>query len=313
MKNIVVLDEMTMRGDMRRPSFPHQWLAYPQTVAAEVPERIKNAHVVITNKVPITAAAISSNSNLELIAVAATGVDNIDLVACRQAKVAVCNVRNYANRSVAEHAMALIFALARGIVIHHQETVAGKWSESPVFSPNMGEIVNLQDMQIGLLGSGALGQATAQLAKSIGMHPVFWQRDKQDDLLRLPLAELLASSDIVSLHCPLTAETKNIINRDTLAMLKPGALLINTARGGLMDSAAVVEMLQNGHLGGVAIDVLPVEPPPPNEPLLCCRHPQLIISPHIAWASRQSLKVFHEQIGENIEKFYAGTPQNLIE
>lgn len=312
MKHIVVLDSATMRGELLRPSFPHQWTDYPLSQAADVAARIRHAHYVITNKTPLEAASVRHAQNLELVAVAATGVDCVDLEACRAAGAAVCNVRDYASRSVAEHVLALILSLARGIVNHHQRTVGGEWANSPVFSPDMGQLRNINNMQLGILGAGALGRATAALATAAGLKTVFWQRDKEDELPRLPLPELLATSDIVSLHCPLTAATRNIINRDTLALMKPEALLINTARGALVDSAALVEALRQQRIGGAGIDVLAVEPPPTNEPLLACPHPQLIITPHVAWASEQALKLFHQQLRENIERFYDGMPQNIL-
>ncbi|MGI9305883.1 MAG: NAD(P)-dependent oxidoreductase [Gammaproteobacteria bacterium] len=312
MKNIVVLDAATMRGTLQRPSFPHRWIEHPQTAAAEAAARIKTAHIVIANKTPLCAAAVANAKNLELVAVAATGADQIDLDACRRAGAAVCNVRNYANRSVAEHVMALVFCLSRRILSHHCRTVAGEWAESAVFSPDMGSIATLQGAQIGILGAGALGKATAKLAAALGMSPVFWLRGEEDELPRLPLAELLSSSGIVSLHCPLSPATKNIINRETLALMKPGAFLINTARGGLVDSAALAGALREGRLGGAGIDVLPQEPPPANEPLLADSLPNLIITPHAAWASGSALKIFHRQLRDNIEKFYAGAPQNII-
>lgn len=313
MKNIVVLDADTMRGKLLRPSIAHRWIEYPLTAADKTAARIQNAHVVITNKTPLRAAAIKNAACLELVAVAATGADVVDLDACKKAGAAVCNVRNYANRSVAEHVFALAFCLARGVLSHHAQTMAGGWTNSAVFSPDMGKITNLRGMQIGILGAGSLGKATAELAVALGLSPVFWRRQNaEDNLPRLPLPELLAASDIISLHCPLSAATKNIINRDTLAMMKPGAFLINTARGGIVDSAALAAALQNNRLGGAGIDVLPEEPPPANDPLLALRHPNLIITPHAAWAGEQSLKVFHAQLRENIELFYGGAPRNLL-
>ena len=313
MKNITVLDAATMRGELLRPSFAHCWTEYPLTAAAETAARIQNAHVVIANKAALRAEDIKNAANLELVAVAATGADNIDINACNAAGAAVCNVRNYANRSVAEHVLALVFCLARGVFSHHRRTMAGEWAESPVFSPDMGKISAVRGMTIGILGAGSLGRETAKLAEALGMIPVFWRRQNTNGgLPRLPLPELLAAADVVSLHCPLTPETKNIINRKTLAMMKPGAFLINTARGGLVDSAALVRALQQNQLGGAGIDVLPVEPPPKNDPLLACRHSNLIITPHVAWAGAESLKIFHAQLRENIELFYAGAPQNLL-
>lgn len=302
-----------MRGELARPSFPHEWISYPLTAPAETAVRIRNAHAVITNKTPIRREDIAAAAHLELIAIAATGADIIDIAACRAAGVAVCNVRNYASRSVGEHVMALILCLARGISDHHRRVISGEWANSPVFSPDMGKILNIQGMQIGIIGAGALGRETARLAESFGMRAVFLRRSDADDSLpRLPLSALLATSDIVSLHCPLTDDTRGIINRHTLAMMKPGAFLINTARGALVDSAALVDSLRRGALGGAGIDVLPVEPPPDDEPLLNCDLPNLLITPHVAWASVQSLESFHARLLDNIENFYRGTPQNLL-
>lgn len=313
MKTIAVLDAATMRGELLRPSFAHKWEEYPLTSPQQTAERIANAHVAVTNKSPVRAEDIKNAKHLQLIAVAATGADIVDLAACREMGVPVCNVRNYANRSVSEHVMALIFSLARGIVSHHQRATSGEWAESPVFSPDMGRIVNVEGMQIGIVGAGALGRATASLAEKIGMHAVFLQRgNAQDELPRMPWEQLLSSSDIVSLHCPLTSETRGLINQQTLAMMKPGALLINTARGALVDSHALVSALQDGTVGGAGIDVLPVEPPPADDPLVNCKHPNLIVTPHAAWASAQSLEIFHRQLRDNMEKFFAGSPQNIL-
>ena len=313
MKTIVVLDEATMRGAPARPSFPHEWISHPLSSPADIAARIRCAHIVITNKSPIDSAAIATAKNLELIAVAATGADMIDLAACRTAGVPVCNIRDYASRSVAEHVMALIFCLARGVHEHHRRAVSGEWAASPVFSPDMGKIVNIQGMRIGIIGGGALGCETARLAEVIGMRAVFLRREGGGNSPpRLPLADLLADSDVVSLHCPLTEKTRNLINKKTLAMMKPGAFLINTARGGLVDSAALLDALQSGALGGAGLDVLPTEPPPENDPLLNATLPNLIITPHVAWASSQSLRTFHAHLLENIENFYRGAPQNLL-
>lgn len=314
MKNIAVLDAATMRGELSRPSFPHRWIEYPLTSPRQTAKRIQNAHVVITNKTALRAEDIKRAENLELVAVAATGADIIDVGACKTKGAAVCNVRNYANRSVAEHVFALVFCLARGIVSHHRRTVAGEWTAGEVFSPDMGEITNVRGMQIGILGAGSLGKETAKLAAALGLKPVFWRRkNTEDGLPRLPLPELLAASDIVSLHCPAATETKNIINGETLAQMKPKALLINTARGALVDSSALANALRKNQIGGAGIDVLPEEPPPKNEPLLAPPvPPNLVITPHAAWAGRQSLKTFHAQLRENIECFYAGKPQNLL-
>ena len=297
---IVVLDAATMRGEMLRPDFPHRWHTYPLTAPAETATRIRNAHIVITNKAPLCKDDINAAKNLKLIAVAATGMDNVDLQAAADAGVQVRNVREYANNSVAEHVLALVFALARGVVLYHAKVREGAWSKSPIFSPDWGRICDVRGRQIGIIGAGALGQAVAEHAAAVGLRPMFLLRDKKDSLPRLPLPKLLADSDIISLHCPLTPQTHQLINQETLAMMKPGAFLINTARGGLVQSAALVAALQSEHLGGAAIDVLPVEPPPADDILLNCRHPNLIITPHVAWAGEQSLAIFHRKLVQNL-------------
>ena len=313
MKTIVVLDAATMRGELSRPSFPHEWISYPLTSPSETAARIRRAHAVITNKTPVRGEDIAAAEHLELIAVAATGADAIDLAACRAAGVAACNVRDYASRSVAEHVMSLILCLARGVLEHHRRATSGEWADSPVFSPDMGKILNVRDMQIGIIGAGALGRETARLAEAFGMRAAFARRgNAKNPQPRISLPELLAKSDVVSLHCPLTDETRGVINAKTLAMMKPGAFLINTARGALVDSAALADALRRGALGGAGIDVLPEEPPPRGEPLLNCGAPNLVITPHVAWASTQSLRAFHSQLRDNIENFYRGAPQNLL-
>ena len=315
MKNIVVFDADTMRGELLRPSFPHRWTEWPLTkTIATAQNRVANAHILITNKSPVTADIIAAAPHLELIAVAATGVDCIDLAACRARGVTVCNTRNYANQSVAEHVIAFIFALARGVAEHHRRTMDGEWVKSAIFSPDMGEVREVANITLGIIGAGALGRATAALAEKVGMRVYYWQRDAapKDSLPRLPLAELLATADVVSLHCPLTAQTQGMFGQAEFAQMKRGAYFINTARGALVDSQALVEALTSGHLGGAAIDVLPTEPPPPHEPLLQCRHPRLLITPHVAWAGAQALRIFHQQIKENMEKFVAGAPQNIV-
>jgi glycerate dehydrogenase len=219
---------------------------------------------------------------------------------------------------VAEHVLALIFSLARGVTEHHCRTMAGEWVASNVFSPNMGAIFSVKNMQLGIVGAGTLGRATAELAESVGMRIVYAyrnsnanQREKKDGLQRLLLPELLAESDVVSLHCPLTPQTHGLIGAKELALMKPTALLINTARGALVESQALVDALNSGQLGGAGIDVLSQEPPS-NEPLLSCHHPRLLITPHVGWASTEALRTFHQQLAENLECFHAGKPQHVV-
>ena len=276
-------------------------------------ERIKNAHILIINKVVITAKDIAAAPHLKLIAITATGVNNINLEACKKHAVCVCNIRHYANRGLAEHTIGLIYALARGVVFHHNSSVAGQWKDGKVFSPDMERIYDIAGCQIGLIGSGASGRATAALAEKNGMCSVFLKSPrKQHGLKLMPLKKLLTTSDIISLHCPLIAQNAGIIGAEELALMKPEAFLINTARGALIDNKALAQALKKGLLGGAGIDVLEKEPPPKNHPLLRLKHPRLIITPHVAWASQKTLENMRLQLLANLEKFHAGQPQNVV-
>ncbi len=310
---IVVLDAATMRGGLQKPSFPHEWIAYETTTPAQAPKRARKADIIVTNKAKISAACIRSAPRLKLICVAATGVDCVDIAECKRRKVRVCNVRDYAGRGVAEHVLMLILSLARNLPQYRERTLAGEWASSPVFSPQMGEIENMEGKQLGVIGGGALGRSVAALAECAGMRAVFLKRQRQaDDLPRAPWNTLLAESDIISLHCPLTENNRGLFGARAFAQMKPGALFINTARGGLVQNGALIHALKSGKLAGAGIDTLEKEPPPANHPLLVFRHPRLIVTPHIAWASRQSLREFRRQLLANMESFASGKLQNVV-
>ena len=315
MKNphIVVLDAATMRGALLRPTFPHRWTEHQLSNPKEIRTRIKNANIIIVNKVTIGEKDIKAAASLKFIALTATGTNNINLESCKKHGVCVSNIRQYANQGLAEHTISLIYALARGTVSHHNNTLAGQWQDSEIFSPDMGEIYDINGMQIGLIGSGASAQATAALAKKNGMTAVFLKSSRpQRGLTLMPLEKLLKTSDIVSLHCPLTPQNTGMLSTKELALMKPTAFLVNTARGALIDNKALALALKQGRLCGAGIDVLEKEPPPKNHPLLRLKHPRLVITPHVAWASRQSLDNMRHQVRDNLEKFYAGQPQNVV-
>ena len=311
----VFLDAKTIACELVQPASLASWDVHQLLPASEVAASIANAHVVYTNKIPLDAAALEQAAQLELIVVAATGYDIIDLEYCRQRGIAVANSPGYSVSSVPEHAIALMFAVARAIVPYHAAAGDGTWAAADIFCLQEHRIIELRGKQVGLVGSGSLGRATAELCSNLGMHTVFLTRHdgKEDDLPRMPLEELLATSDVISLHCPLTPDTRNMIDADALAQMKPGAILINTARGALVDADALVAALDKGQLRGAGIDVLAQEPPGPEQAvLLNCRHPGLVLSPHVAWASLEAQQRLARLLATTTDSFFAGQPQHLV-
>lgn len=317
MQQIVFLDSDTLDTgiNLRRPDFPHHWQSYPTTAPDQVVERLKCASIAIINKVRIGADELAQLPELRLIALAATGSDNLDLEACRAAGVAVCNIRNYSGPSVPEHAMALMLALSRNLFAWRQSLLEGRWQQSGQFCFFDHPITDLHGKRLGIIGKGTLGQALGQRASAIGMEVYYAQSQvgSPGDDDRLPLDALLQSSDVISLHCPLTPYTRHLIGERELALMKPGALLINVGRGGLVDEQALLEALGNGRLGGAGFDVASVEPPPPDHPLMqALRYPNFILTPHVAWASEESMQRLADQLIDNINAFSLGRRQHRL-
>lgn len=284
----------------------------------EVPVRIGDAEIVLSNKVVLDRAAFAAAPKLRLIVVMATGTNNIDLDAAREHGVQVCNVRGYAVDSVAEHALLLMLALARGLVAYRTGAIDGRWSHSPFFCLHGYPIMELSGRRLGVLGCGELGSAVARRCEALGMDvvtavlpgrtpsPVAWPR--------LPLDEVLATSAVISLHCPLTPQTRGLIGARELALMPTGSLLVNTARGGLIDEPALVAALRSGHLGGAALDTLEVEPPPAGSALLqaATEIDNLLITPHVAWAGRVARQRLVDQMVEIIAAFRGGASVNRV-
>lgn len=304
---IVFLERNTFNVPFRRPAFAHEWSEFGETAADEVVERLAPATIAICNKLPLRADTLSQLPKLKLIAVAATGVDNVDLAYCRSHNIAVCNTRGYAVNSLPEHALMLMLALRRNLMAYRDDVKAGRWHEAKQFCLLDHPIGDLRGATLGIVGFGTLGKSTAQLGRAIGMEVLVAVRDD-----RAGFEEVLRRSDVLSLHCPLTEETKNLIGADELAQMKPDAILINTARGGLIDDHALIEALKNGRLAGAGIDVLRNEPPRDGNPLLEVDLPNLIVTPHNAWASRQAMQTLADQLVDNLEAFVRGSPQNLV-
>ena len=313
-RKIVFLERNTFNVPFRRPSFEHEWIEFGETALDQVVERLDQASIAICNKLQLSAEALSQLPELRLIAVAATGVDNVDLAFCRSHNIAVCNTRGYAVNSLPEHALMLMLALRRNLIAYRNEVKAGRWHEARQFCLLDHPIGDLKGTTLGIVGFGTLGRSMAQLGRAIGMGVIVAERKNAAVVRadRVSFNDVLRSSDVISLHCPLTDETRNLIGADELQQMKPGAILINTARGGLIDDHALLDALQSGRLAGAGIDVLRNEPPRDGNPLLDVDLPNLIVTPHNAWASRQAMQTLADQLIDNLEGFVCGEPRNLV-
>ena len=313
-KKIVVLDADTLPGRVFHFDFPHELAVYGTTDAAETAVRVCGAHIVITNKVVISADIIADNPQLELIAVSATGVNNVDIEAAKAAGIAVCNVRAYGNESVAEHAFMLMVALMRNLPAYQRDVAAGLWEKSPVFCHYGAPIRDLNGKTLAVFGRGNIGRTLARYAQAFGMRVVFAEH-KHAPAVRegyVSFEDAVRAADVLSLHCPLNAQTENMIGENELQQMKPGAVLINCGRGGLVDENALVAALKYGQIGGAGVDVLTEEPPRSGNPLLKTRLPNLIVTPHTAWASREALDRLFDILLANINAFVKGEAQNRV-
>ncbi len=314
---IVFLDRATLPEfiELKAFDFPHEIQSYDQTAASEVSERICDAHIVITNKVPVSAEDVAQAKELKLVAVAATGTNIVDVDACRQQGVVVTNIRNYAVNTVPEHTLALIFALRRSLVPYHRSVSQGRWAQSGQFCYFDFPISDLADSTIGIFGSGALGSAVAKRAQALGMNVMFAGRKGLSDVKEghTPFDTVIEKADILSLHLPLTPETRNMIGKDELSRMKKTAILINTARGGLVDEAALADALENNRIGGAGFDVVTQEPMPDTHPFMrLMNRPDFILTPHVAWASRQAIQALADQLVDNINAFVQGEIRNQV-
>ena len=279
----------------------------------QVIKRLCGASVAIINKVVLDAATLAACPQLKLILIAATGTNNVDLVAARALGIAVSNCQAYGTQAVAQHTLMLLLALAGSLPDYQKSVGAGHWQQAKQFCLLDHPIIELEGKTLGLLGHGELGRAVGRLAEAFGMRVLLGQlpgRPPRDD--RLPLVELLPQLDVLSLHCPLTEQTRNLIGATELALLKPSALLLNTARGGLVDEQALAAALRSGQLAGAAFDVLSSEPPSADNPLLSGDIPRLIITPHCAWGSREARQRIVLQLAENAAGYFAGAPRRQV-
>ena len=315
--NIVFLDRDTISPDttLRTPAFAHTWTQYDRTTADQAASRIADADIVIVNKVKLSAETLAQAPKLKLIAVAATGTDNIDLAACQQRGIVVSNVRNYAKHTVPEHTFALIFALRRSICAYREAVQAGRWQEAAQFCFFDHPIRDLAGSTLGVIGDGVLGQAVAGIGRALGMRVLFSAHKGRSGQGRLytPFEEVLRQADVLTLHCPLNANTRHMIGAPEFAQMARRPLLINTGRGGLVDETAVGPALQAGHISGAGFDVTSVEPPPLDHPFMALlKRPDFILTPHVAWASAEAIQALADQLIGNIEAFVQGTPVNVV-
>jgi len=309
---IVFLDRESVDAKVRRPDFPHSYKEYQSTwTQDEIVERLKDADIAIINKVPMRAETLKLLPKLKLIAVAATGTDIIDKAYCKANGITIVNIRNYAFNTVPEHVLALIFTLRRNLFAYTKDVQDGVWNKSSQFCFLTHPIRDVAGSTLGIVGYGALGKSIGKRAEALGMKVLPYDIFPQPGLVDLDT--ILTQSDIITLHVPLTPETKNMIGAKELKKMKPSAILINTARGGLVDEAALAEALTTGSIAGAGFDVLTKEPPKEGNILLDATIPNLIVTPHVAWASKEAMQILADQLIDNIEAFVAGKPQNVVE
>lgn len=308
--NIVFLDSTGIPASHRIPSFsfPHQLTEYAHTAAEQVLERAKDADIIITSKVILNHEILSQLPKLKLIAVTATGTNNIDLVAAKALGITVKNVTGYSSVTVPEHVIGMIYALKHRLIDYHRDQLlTERWATCGQFCYVDYPISDVQGSTLGIVGRGCIGNEVARLAQAVGMRVLFAEHQHATTIREGYTAfdEVLKQADIISLHCPLTPQTEQLINAKTLALMKPNSCLINTGRGGLINEADLLQALQSGKLAGAALDVLVKEPPASDDALWLAAktQPNLLITPHVAWASDSALTTLVNKVAQNIEEF----------
>jgi len=311
---VVFLERNSVKATLRPLKFAHSYTEYESTTPDQVVERLAGATIALINKTQLREPTLAQLPELKMIAVAATGYDCVDVAACRARGIAVANIRNYAVHTVPEHVFALILALRRNLIAYRQDVENGVWQTAPNFCFFPHSIGDLFGSTIGIIGEGALGQGTAKIARGFGMRVLFADHapPKAEGVEFTPLDQVLAESDVISIHSPLTPATRDLIGLPQLRAMKRSAILINTARGGLVNEAALVQALDEGLIAGAGFDVLTTEPPRDGHPLLDLRRPNFILTPHVAWASNEAMQFLADQLIDNVERWAAGNPQHLV-
>ncbi len=315
--NIVFLDRDTIAPEitLRRPAFDHSYGEFGKTDPDQVVPRAKDATIVIVNKVPLPEKTLANLPNLRMIAVAATGTDAFDTKYCKAHDIVVSNIRDYATTTVPEHTFALIFALLRSVIGYREDVRKGEWQKAGQFCFFNHPIGELRSSRLGIFGEGSIGQSVADLGRAFGMKTVFAAHKGRDGLgpLYTPFDEVISTSDVLTCHCPLLPETKDMIALPEFRRMKKNAILVNTARGGLVNERDLVTAIKEGMIAGAAFDVVTSEPPPADNPLLeLLDRPNFILTPHVAWASQNAQQCLADQLIDNIENFANGQPSNRV-
>ena len=311
---VVFLDRIAIRAQLKRPACEHEWIGYPTSTPEQVLSRLAGATVAITNCAVIGEEQLRHLPDLRMIAVAATGYDSIDLQACVRHGVTVTNVRDWSTTAVAEHAFSLMLALHRQLLSYRALVDEGAWQQSRFYGllndPLPGD---LYGSTLGIVGYGNLGRRIASLGQAFGMRPIIADRKGAAPRPgRVGFEEVLATSDTLCVTCPLNEETRGLIGKAELRFMRPSAIVINCARGKIVDDAALAEALQQGRFAGAGVDVLGQEPPTSGNPLLNLKMPNLIVTPHMAFASKHTLDTLAEQLIGNVEAFLNGQPRNVV-
>ena len=314
----VILDKSSFdRGDINLTGLTEysiDWTDFASTSAEQTRERIRDCNVIITNKIVLDRDILRSAECLQLILIAATGTDNVDLAACRERGITVCNVRHYATAAVVQHTITLMLNLLTNQIRYHADVATGAWSKSEVFCLLDHPIIEAGDKVLGIIGYGTLGRKVADIASAFGMSVKICQRPGGPSVPgRIPFNQLLADADVLTLHCPLTEATTGLLGEDEFRRMKSSAIIINTARGAIMDSVALVNALKQGEIAGAGIDVLNQEPPPDTHPLLQKDIPNLIVTPHNAWGTRESRQRLIDQLSKNLGAWINGNPVNTVD
>jgi glycerate dehydrogenase len=289
-----------------------EWQVFGTTTPDMTARRIKGASVVLSNKIVLDERLLRTTPGLELVSIMATGTNNVDLDAARNSGVVVSNAVAYATPSVVQHTINLMLALATNIASYISDVRSGDWQQAGAFCMLDHPISELSGKTLGIVGYGELGTNVAQVARAFGMEVLIAQRPGSNEKGRLPLDSLLRQVDYLSLHCPLTSETENLININSLAAMKKTAFLINTARGGLVNTTDLLAALDSGVIAGAAIDVLNTEPPLPDDPMTNSGLHNLIVTPHNAWAAIESRQRLVKQMADNIQAFLSGHPLRVV-
>lgn len=314
MEKIVFLDRATCVADIRRPAFPHEWEEHQASSAEQVLARLQDATIVITNKVQVKRDTLAQLPRLKMVAVAATGTDNVDTAYCKERGIVVSNIRNYAVNTVPEHVFMLMLALRRNLLAFREDMQQGEWQKASQFCLFTHPVRDLHGSTLGLCGNGSIGKSVAKLAVAFGMKVLLAEHKGAKEVRPGYTAFdiVLRASDVLTLHLPLNEHTRHMISTEEFSRMQAGALLINTARGGLVDEAALVQALKTGRIAGAGFDVLSKEPPTEGHPFLDLNLSNFILTPHISWSGRAAMQTLADQLIDNIEAYVAGKPQNRV-